>query len=193
MRMDDKRGEVEGTLTWHQKPGRVRADFVSEVYRHQVDVTIIAGPGYPSSESYDFCVFTAGTCVRVKREGLGFQRENIPPEAILFNAVSEWVPDATPLGFGIFEATSSDTLAGEEASCFEIEGAPKDGFETRSLCATEEGIILRLRQKGPGHDVSFEATRFKREASEGVFDLPLPLETPSSGTELSPTPVTTQA
>ena len=72
--------------------------------------------------------------------------------------------------------TSSETIAGEDASCYSVSGRAGAATGTAEWCFSSDGILLRYRggSTGPGGATSFglEATELSRDVSEADFEPP---------------------
>ena len=163
----------QGTLTWYQKPGMARGDFVGQVGGREIDIVIIPGPGYPSEEFLYFCRRQDRSCIEAVPES---EQNPYPEEAGIIVFASLLIGAEEFAESVIVTDTSSRTIAGQQAKCFEgQETSNGDFFGAGEVCATADGITLAMTIAATDQTISLEATEFSRDVSDDVFDLPYPL------------------
>ena len=163
----------EGTLTWYQKPGMARGDFVGQVAGREIDIVVIPGPGYPSEEFLYFCRRQDRSCIEAAPES---EQNPYPEEAGIIVFASLVVGAEEFSEAVVITGTSERVVAGEEVLCFRGQGLEGASFGTGEVCATEDGIALVVTEDALDAMLSLEATEFSRDVSDGAFDLPYPLE-----------------
>jgi hypothetical protein len=169
---DAEDGSAASTLTWYQKDGKVRADFVARIGGEPVDVVVIPGPGYPEEEFLYVCRPREESCSEFRQAS---EQEGYPPE------IGAVILGSTLVGLEEFAeavsvtGTSKRTVAGEEVVCFQGTGVEEASIEAGEACATEDGIVLALTQESDGQTVALTATDFSREVGDEAFELPYPL------------------
>jgi hypothetical protein len=170
-------GFPPGEMILHWKPpGSWRTDFSTQegesIFISAGDTSYLCGSGIGDQEAG--CFEAPGSDAQaVPFAGLFTQ-----PEALVEQI------DAAPGGADI--ERGSETIAGEEASCFRVTGADESQGGL-AWCFASDGILLRTAADAPGTEGEgggqfvLEATSVKRKVADDAFEPPFPvMEIPQS-------------
>lgn len=161
---------IAGTISWHRKGTRVRADFAGTAGEQNVDMDVISGRNYPTDDLLYVCKPDQQTCTEAHRTVSGDDPAELVPSLVAFQLL-----DVTNFATGLnFYDEAARTLVGEPALCFvgRSETVPVGAIDHGEVCLTEDGLPLLVTAAGTGRTMSLTATKLPGGASDGAFELP---------------------
>jgi len=152
----------------------MRADFAGTVAGERKDVTVIAGPNYPTDDLLYVCKPDQQTCAEAHRTVSGDDPAELVPSLVAFQLL-----DVTNFAAGLnFYDEVARTLVEQPALCFVglSETVPVGAIDHGEVCLTEGGLPLLVTAAGAGRTMSLTATKVPGSASDRAFELPYAIQ-----------------
>jgi hypothetical protein len=153
---------LDGTMTLYSKPpSQSRVDFSGA----DGDFIIIS-----TAENTYLC--TEGSCIASPAGA-----SSIPVPFLSFLTSPDGLQTLVGQSLGDVDVDqSSDTIAGEDATCFTASGTVEGETGSGTFCFADDGIMLRMDASSAEGDFALNATSVDRSVSDSDFEPPFPVE-----------------